>query len=245
MNMHFEKRSIQRVPRNKRRQAGVTLVEFAIVMPFALLFILGIVQLGLLMTARQLVNTATFMAARAGSLQHAQIPKMTDAMTKALIPFYQNTTISDHLTRLTRALSTAQSDTACGLAGPCFLRIEVLNPSAAVFKDYAMTEGQQDYIPNDNLEFRSHAHHGTLSGLTIQDANVLKIKATYGYELKVPLMKTVFGAIMCGIDSGIDAFGRASDQIGNGSDCKDFYARGRVPLVSYATVQMQTAAYPN
>jgi len=51
-------------------------------------------------------------------------------------------------------------------------------------------------------------NEGHSSGLTIQDANELRIKVVYAYELKVPLVKTVFGRVLCGIDSGVNAFGR-------------------------------------
>jgi hypothetical protein len=49
---------------------------------------------------------------------------------------------------------------------------------------------------------------------------------------------------MCGVDSGIDAFGRKKvDNIDDTDNCTAFYSQGRVPLVSYATVQMQTPAW--
>ena len=79
----------------------------------------------------------------------------------------------------------------------------------------------------------------------IQDANVLRIKVTYGYELKVPLMQSVFKAVLCGIDSGVNAFGRGGFPVASAaSDCVKYYSRGRVPIVAYATVQMQSRAFP-
>jgi TadE-like protein len=228
------------------RQAGVTLVEFAIVSPFALLLVLGIIQLGLMFSAKQVVNAGAFLAARAGSVQNAQLDKMRDVMVKALVPFYQDTTDTDDLTRLTAALAKATADTGCNAFGSCFLAIQLLNPPPEAFDDFGVTGSLSPghtYIPNDNLEFRSHTVVGTTSGLSIQEANALKIKVTYGYELKVPLMQTVFGAIMCSIDSGLGAFGHTAVAGTPSDDCTTFYKQGRVPIVSYATVQMQTPAW--
>ncbi|HZO20864.1 MAG TPA: TadE family protein [Steroidobacteraceae bacterium] len=232
------------------RQAGATMVEFALVMPFALLLVLGLIQIGLMYSAKAVVNEAAFMAARAGAVQNAQVDKMTAAMQKALIPFYQDTTNSDAATRLTAALASAKADTDCASASQCFLKIEVLNPTPAAFADFGITSGASQghtFIPNDNLEFRSHAVKGKTggSGESIQDANALKIKVTYGYELKVPLIATLFKAVLCGTDSGVDAFGRANSplSIQGDDDCTNFYDQGRIPIVTYATVQMQTPAW--
>ena len=56
-------------------------------------------------------------------------------------------------------------------------------------------------------------------------------------------MKAVLNAVMCGVSTGIDAFGTKRSAGADSSDCTDFYSKGRVPLVSYATVQMQTPAW--
>ncbi len=220
------------------------MVEFAIISPLAIMFVLGIIQLGLMYTAKEVVNQAAFLGARAGAVQHAQIDKIKDAVTVGLIPFYQDTTTSSAFARLLAAKNAAQSATRCSDLGPCPLAIEVLNPTPQAFEAFGITSKavpNQTFIPNDNLEYRQ----GTAGGLSIQDANVLKIKVTYGYELKVPLMKTVIKAIMCGFDSGIDAFGRGKTTVLDTGDnnCADYYSQGLVPIVTYATVQMQTPAW--
>ena len=224
---------------NARRQSGVTVVEFALVIPFALLLVLGVIQLGLMFSAREILDQAAFQAARAGSFQNARLDKMNDALNKALIPFYQNTGNGDDFTRLSLALQSARADAR-------FITVERLNPTADAFTDFGVTSaalGNQVYIPNDNLEYRSHAAK-PVSGLSIQDANALKIKVTYGYELKVPLVKAVIQAVMCGFNSGLDAFGK--DPVtarATGNDCSNYYLQGRIPIVAYATVQMQTPAW--
>jgi len=224
-----------------RGQRGVTMVEFAIVSPLALLLVLGIVQLGLMFVAKDIVNEAAFVAARAGAVDHAQSSTMTAALQKALIPFYQDTTDTNDYTRLGAAWLKAQAD----LGNPLNLNVQVLNPSPEAFTDFGLSDAQNHtYIPNDSLEYRTHAKDGQSSGQSIQDANALKIRVTYAYELKVPLMQAVFKSVMCGVDSGVDAFGRASSSgLGTPTECQQYYSRGRVPIVTYATVQMQSPAW--
>jgi len=218
------------------------MVEFAIVSPFALLLVLGIIQLGLMFVAKQIVNEATFVAARAGAVEHARVGPMRAAMTRALIPFYQNTTDHNDYSRLGAGWLKAQWD----LGNPFNLDVQVLNPSPAVFNDFGLTDASNNtYIPNDSLEYRPHNVKGSSSGLSIQDANALKIRVAYAYELKVPLMKAVFKSVMCGVDSGVNAFGRGGLFSGFGTvqECLQYYSRGRVPIVTYATVQMQSDAW--
>jgi Flp pilus assembly protein TadG len=222
-----------------RRQTGATLVEFVIISPIALLVVMALIQLGLLFSAKQLLNEATFIAARAGSVENAQTEAMTDALVKAMIPFYQDTTITDSTTRVQTAFTLASSD----LAVPGNLNLTVLNPTAAVFDDFGLPDASNHtYIPNDSLQYRSYTVHGKSTGLSIQDANVLKIRVTYAYQLKVPLMVYVFRSLcLIADDTGVNAFGRGGGLVS--SDCAQYYENGRAPLVAYATVQMQTPAW--
>ena len=230
-----------------RRHRGVTMVEFANVSPLALLLVLGIIQLGLMFVAREVLDEAAFVAARAGAVNNAQTGPMRGALQKALIPFYQDTTNTSDAARIGAALVQSTIDTAipCSetIPFPCSLGVTRLNPSDQAFDDFGLTDAQNHtYIPNDSLDYRPHSVQGASSGLSIQDANVLKIKVTYGYPLKVPLMAAVFKTIMCSAPQGLGAFGHQAF-MGTAGDCIRFYNQGRVPIVSYATVQMQTPAW--
>jgi hypothetical protein len=240
--------TVQRLQRRREpiRQDGATIVEFTILCPFALLLVLGIIQLGLLLTAKEVVNEAAFLAARAGAVNHAKVDEMKTVMRRALVPFYQDTTKQDPFGRLLDATGKAQGDTLiCIPLVKCDLDIQVLNPTSAAFDDFGLVNNMSEnhtYIPNDNLEYRSRVP-GNNSKLSIQDANVLKIKVTYGYQIKVPLMESVIKSVMCGFDTGIDAFGRGDLPSTGGTDCVSYYNRGRIPIVAYATMQMQTPAW--
>jgi hypothetical protein len=223
------------------------MVEFAIISPLALLLVLGIVQLGLMFVAREVVDEAAFVAARAGAVNNAQVDAMRSALQRALIPFYQDTTTTNDTARIGAALGRSLADTLIPCSStipfPCALEVTRLNPSDQAFDDFGLTDAQNHtYIPNDSLDYRPHSVQGASSGLSIQDANVLKIKVTYGYPLKVPLMAATFNTIMCLAPQGIGAFGHTAF-MGTAGDCIRFYKQGRVPIVAYATVQMQTPAW--
>jgi hypothetical protein len=233
----------------RRRQRGASIAEFVVVAPFALLVVMGLIQLGLMFVAKQIVNEATFVAARAGTVQNGRIDPMRAELIKALVPFYQDSTDTNSLTRVGAAYVSAKLDLLPLPAPFNNLDIAVLNPTPDAFADFGLTDSHnQTYIPNDSLEYRDYTRRGQRSRLSIQDANILKIRVTYAYRLKVPLMRIVFKSVMCGFDSGVNAFGRGNGLLfGRASlqDCLQFYERGRVPIVSYATVQMQTPAWPN
>jgi len=137
------------------RQAGATVVEFAVVVPLALLVVFGIIQLGLMFSAKEIVNEAAFVAARAGAVQNAQVDKMTDAMTKALIPFYQDTTNTDDFSRLSSALASARNDTNCN--GQSCLQVEMLNPTPTAFEDFGITSNA-DHVDAGRHATKQHCH---------------------------------------------------------------------------------------
>lgn len=82
-------------------------------------------------------------------------------------------------------------------------------------------------IPNSHLRQRhSERAPGAASGVSLQDANLLKIEVTYGYQLSVPWVGKMFTRAMRLIDN----------------DNGHFYTARRIPLKSVATVRMQSPA---
>jgi hypothetical protein len=90
------------------------------------------------MRSGRIVNEGAFLAARASSVQNADPQSMQNAMFKALIPLYQDSTDGDDFTRLQNALKNASQDQNCN--GPC-LNIQMLNPTPAAFADFGVTNG--------------------------------------------------------------------------------------------------------
>lgn len=237
------------------RQHGASMIEFAIVAPFAVVVILALIQLGLAMIAKQLLNEAAFEGARLGASEHAQRTEVLRGIERKLLPFYADSTKlgSTDATTQAGALATALGTQTLDVANPLNLSVTLLSPPAAAFTDFGLpvNDGSGNTvqaIPNDNLEFRTYAsYRGARSQLTIQDANELRIQVTYALEIKVPLMKYVLKNVMCGTlfgTAGVPAFG--NDLIGipsEATDCVKYWSRGRMPITAYATVQMQSDAW--
>jgi Flp pilus assembly protein TadG len=70
---------------------GQALIEFAIVLPVLLIFILGIAQFALIMNAYSIVNYAAFSACRSGIVNNADDGKMKIAASIVCSPISGNT----------------------------------------------------------------------------------------------------------------------------------------------------------
>ena len=236
--------STRRAARPSRRRArGASMIEFALVFPVAALFVLGLIQLGFMYMARLTLNHATFMAAREGSLHNANTGTIKTALIRGLSAFYQDSSNNSDATRLATAFAKAELDAQ----QPWNLTITTLNPSASTFRDFGVRDPatRVTYIPNDNLEWRRTDIVGAASHENIRDANLLKLHVVYGYELKVPLIAGVLKRVMCGGSIGVNGWGNVSllQAIDPASvQCLQYYDRGRVPIESYAIVEMQSRA---
>lgn len=201
------------------------MLEFTVVGPVLTLLGTTILQYGLLFNAKNLVNHASFMAARAGSMGNADLGKVQAAYTRALIPLYGGGRDS---AELSQALASASAD----LAGN--VKIEMLNPTRESFDDWNDPQLQAKYgkraIPNGELASKDPAVVKASSGQNVQDANLIKLKITHGYELKVPLASTMIQFMMKWSDSGSDAF------------VTQLYDKRRIPVVTHVTLQMQSDA---
>ncbi|WP_162846631.1 TadE family protein [Corticibacter populi] len=227
------------------RIKGAGMAEFIIVTPVAILLTFCLIQAGLLYMAKLTLNNAVFMAARHGATEHAQRSAIKESLIKGLLPFYVNALDfkGSEVSSLVAARIKAELDYQL------YTTLEILSPSAEAFRVYGLKDkNNRTYIPNDNLEFRTATPVNGAS-ISLRDANVLRIKVTYGYELKVPLMKAIVSRVMCPLmssDSEVTAWKKPS-VLGqsSASDCVRYYLQGRVPIVSFATVQMHTDPRPN
>lgn len=204
---------------------GASLVEFVLVFPVALLLVLALVQCGLLGWGKLSLNHLTFMAARHGALHHADEDAITAAVVRGLVPFHQNSWQRNDALRVLEAFAQAQREART------YLQVERLSPNERTFDDFGIEREGRREIPHDNLRWRLTTI-GLRSGVHIQDANLLKIKVTYGQELKVPLMGALLRSLLCRGASGHSPH----------SDCARYYASNRVPLVAFAVVEMQSPA---
>lgn len=192
------------------RREGQSASEFIIVAPVLLALILGAIQFGLIYQARATLNQAAFQVARAGAINGGDSAKMKEALVIWLTPLFTfGKTATDIKTGYARAKSEVDK----------YGHIERISPDDAVFTDFG------DPLPNDNLMYRSTAP-GSASGLSVQEANMLKVKVVYCYKLIVPLVNTM-----------IDTFAQATTAYKT-------YCTGRadrnIPIVTSAVMRMQS-----
>jgi Flp pilus assembly protein TadG len=207
------------------RQRGSTVVEFAVVGPLITLLGTTVLQYALMFNAKNMVNHAGFMAAREGSVAHGNLSSIQQAYARALIPLYGGGTDANSLAA---SFSKAAADVAS------HSRIELLNPTPESFDDWADASLRDRYggtrVLNHSTVQWADSTVGTASGQHRRDANLIKLRITHGYELKVPLAGTVMQFMMRWNDRGTDSF------------MSELYKDGRVPLVTHVTLAMQSDA---
>lgn len=207
----------------RRRTAGSALIETLVSLPLLLLVVLGAVQWGLIFEAKSTLEYAALMAARAGSVSHADAAAIRNGLARGLLPLYSppKTAAGALRTMSTRVLPDVLTHT----------RIRILNPTVEAFSDFAEVndEGVSE-IPNLDLH-RRPVTRGAASGVNIQDANLLKVEVLYGYELKVPLVGPLIASVARWWSD--DPRGRA------------MLARRRIPILASSLVRMQSAARKN
>jgi outer membrane protein OmpA-like peptidoglycan-associated protein len=205
---------------------GSAMIEFVVIGPILTLIGLALLQYGLLYFAKNHYNHASFMAARAGSTGHASRDTIEQAYAAALAPIYGGGTNPAAVAASTdRALNDIRAHG----------QIELRNPTTESFDDFNVPALQQTVgkgkrvIPNSGQQARSSAV-GPQSGQSVQDANLLKLRITTGYRPQVPLVGSLFLGYLKLQDDGTN-------------DRRTAMLRdGRIPVVTEATVQMQSDA---
>jgi hypothetical protein len=207
-------------------QRGAAIVETLIVMPVLVMVILGAIQTAMIYEAKATLNHATLQAARSGAVNNADLNSIRGGLARGLLPLYSPES------SLAGLGSTLASEVLPDVATSS---IRILNPTQEAFNDFGVNVGGVIEIPSDRLYLRPTSV-GASSGLTIQDANILRVQVRYGYELKVPLVRWVFRVALSlsrRLTGGFDAVEQA------------MLAANRFPIISTATVRMQTPARHN
>ncbi len=214
-------------------QRGASLVEFSIIAPIIMLMGAGTLQAGLLYHNKTILNYATFEAARVGATRHAQHKPMRQELGIRLAPLYGGDGTLE-MAALAMGRSAIEVESPLELTGAISppTKLEILSPSLEMFEPDAWGEDSLEYenqrvIPNSHLKHQGGEVRG---GLTLADANLLKIEVTHGVELKVP----VVGPLL------LNAMAALTDP---GDERQIYYLSGRFPLKSSATVRMQSEAW--
>lgn len=213
---------------SRHQQRGAAMVEFVAVGPAITILGMAVLQYSLMFFAKNQINHAAFMAARAGSVAHATIDSIEAAYIRALIPLYGGGENSQELMAShAKVVADMRPDT---------LRVEVLNPTQESFDDFAKDPNlnalfNSRAIPNTAIAFRPDLDQvGPTSGQTLQDANLLKVRITHGYEPKVWLLGMIHSKYLSWMDTGRDKF------------VSQLIASGRIPMVTHVAIEMQSEA---
>lgn len=231
-------------------KCGASLIEFIVAAPVLLILALGLVQTGLIFHAKSSVNYASFEGARAGAVHHADPGAIKAAFKRAMIPYYGG---GRDLSELGQAYAALTADFAQAqiVMGKDPVRIEILSPTVESFNDYhspalaTRLKVSTRVIPNTLLNILNcpkdrpgcaNDPASNQSGQTLADANLLKLRVTYGIpeRKQLPMMGKFMTEVLQVLNpNDPDAFRTA------------LLAAERIPVVSHVTVRMQSEPFEN
>ncbi len=177
-------------------QQGQTMTEYLIILPLLLLLVLGVIQFALIYQAKTSLNYATFMGARQGAMVNARKSAIQHGLASAMAPYFMRTLSAPSLEDLAKARVIA----AIEVFNTSTTQVDILSPTPAAFKGFSEQSGEAS-IPNDNLMYRDSAP--VFDGMSIQDANLLKIRVTYCLKLVVPLVVPLVDRVIYSLSRGV------------------------------------------
>jgi hypothetical protein len=179
-------------------------------------------QLVLLVAENHHLDLAAFHAARRAAMEQGDLGPARRALAQAASVLFieAGDDAADNLAgRAASAYARALADQAR------FARVRLLSPDESAQQDFAELRGGQRVIPNDGLQYRSPAP-GRRSGLSIQQANILRLEVNWCRPLIVPLARELLLGALRNID--LDPWHQYC------------YAEGRVPIRSESATPMQS-----
>lgn len=234
-------------PRRPGNQSGQAMVETTIILAVMLLLILGAIQFALIYRAKVTLNYATFEATRAGALNYGSRRAVEFALARGLAPIYTairpGESMLDKVDKVKDARDKVMEEID-GAAGGDYVCIQRLNPTDEAFTAHGITDPTGTFsgpiIPNDNLIYRSTETSG--SQVSIQDANLLKIKVTYCHRMIVPFISQLVKNLMLGAADPEDVPPDwTTPALSNFK--RSCFADNRFPIEAISIVRMQTPAF--
>ena len=164
-----------------------------LVLVLVLLLVLGVIQFLFIYQAKTSLNYAAFMGARQGALKNAAMFSIMDGVASGMTPYFMRTAIG--ATPNSADLSKARRIATIEIFNPNSTEIRILNPTPEAMDAFVPLSEMMNEIPNDHLMYRV-ANGG---GMSIQDANLLKIRVTYCVKLVVPFVDRIIYGVTAGI----------------------------------------------
>lgn len=168
-----------RLLRRVRANRGQAAVESALVLPMLVFFILGTLQLTMMQQSRLMLEYAAFNAARAGSVWNMDTDKMETAAVLSLMPTMPSVPLLGSVGRVDSipallgqyAVARGINKYSSGIFGKKIINVEILNPT------------QADFGGKPEIEFDVGGN-----SLAERRRTQLTVRATYFYELKLPIV---------------------------------------------------------
>jgi hypothetical protein len=234
----------------KHQTRGAALVETLVAVPLLLLLGMGLIQWALIYEAKSTLDYATFMAVRAGAVDHASPETIKSTLARSLVPLYSP---DKSVQGLGKKLLLANAD----IRNPLITKLRILNPTQEAFEVFS-EDDKPNVLPNYRL-WQASTAVGPSSRVNLQDANLLKLEVTYSYELKVPYVGRIIAALVNNVnaDDGWTVQGkphsaewlRLEKQEQLRLKASTYLAKHalmpRIPILASATVRMQNTAHKN
>ncbi|MBN9682282.1 MULTISPECIES: TadE family protein [unclassified Corallococcus] len=180
---------MQTVDSASRGESGQAAVESALVVPLMVFLILGTLQLTTLHHARLMTEYAAYRAARTGIVNHGDCETMKSAAYMALVPTLGPPRLGGRgrTDTLLNAMEVHDAYTLGRYAqenqrfpGSSLerVRVEVVNPSAGPYSGLFSSYGS--HLGGREIDFDDYRD------ATIVAANLLSVRVTYFYELRIP-----------------------------------------------------------
>lgn len=190
---------------------GISSIEALIALPLLLLMGGAALQWMWVLHARQALGHAAYEAARSGSVAHADPEAIEQGLARGLLPWLAGRVAPSALEiEVERAQAGLRRAREVG-----WVRVVQLSPTQAAFDDWGQDARDAQgrplagvrEIPNDDLVHRMRMQWphsgarglkegvpiGQVSGQTLSEANVLRLRIGYGVPLDVPLIGRLIG----------------------------------------------------
>lgn len=214
-------------------ETGATLTELLIATPLILLLGMTGVQYALMYNAKTNVTYASYEAARAGAINHADPKAIEDGLLKGMLPLFiaNNKKYAGDAIKAKLAMENMKRHEAP------YMKVEIISPSEQAFTAcnnrelQAILKTSNKVIPN---KYSDTEHYECADpNITIAQANVLKLRITYGYKPNIPLAKDMFISVSSFIRGSQEAF-----------DLK-LLSDDRIPITVDVSAQMLSPAVEN
>ncbi|MDI4498705.1 hypothetical protein E6P70_10070 [Moraxella nonliquefaciens] len=225
-----------------QKQKGASVTEILVVTPLVVLLGMIGIQYALMYNAKTNITYASYEAARAGAINHADPQAIENGLLKGLLPLLSTKLKSEGIKVDTTNLLTATVQNKLALEKlkfdeARFMKIEIISPNEAAFNACNNVQLQKilnttnKVIPNKHNDIQNYKCSDP--NISISQANVLKLRITYGYKPKIPLAKDMFVSIASFVRGSQEKF-----------DLK-LLAFDRIPITVDVSAQMLSPAVEN